>query len=47
MELYGSPGCGETTLALNFLAAAQGQGATVVYVDARAAFPLSGPPSAV
>ena len=34
VELYGSPGCGKTTLALNFLAAAQEQGATVVYVDA-------------
>lgn len=34
VELYGPPGCGKTTLALNFLAAAQEQGATVVYVDA-------------
>jgi len=34
VEMFGPPGCGKTTLALHFLAAAQEQGATVVYVDA-------------
>ncbi|MFN7936059.1 MAG: ATPase domain-containing protein [Bryobacteraceae bacterium] len=33
VELFGPPGGGKTTLALHFLAAAQEQGATVVYVD--------------
>ncbi|MBL8175506.1 MAG: AAA family ATPase, partial [Bryobacterales bacterium] len=33
LELFGPPGCGKTTLALHFLAAAQEQGANVVFVD--------------
>ncbi len=33
VELFGPPGSGKTTLALHFLAAAQEQGATVVYID--------------
>lgn len=34
VELFGPPGCGKTTLALNLVAAAQEQGATAVFVDA-------------
>jgi recombination protein RecA len=33
VEMLGAPGSGKTTLALHFAAAAQEQGATVVYVD--------------
>src|SRR5262249_27734558 len=34
IELFGPTGCGKTTLALRWIAAAQGVNATVVFVDA-------------
>jgi recombination protein RecA len=38
VEIFGPPDCGKTTLALNWISAAQEQGATVVYVDVERKF---------